>query len=126
MNSGKIISGIRTIVGGTSTSVKSADKDSKQQNSQQQTPQKESLPKRQPTEEEAQRAKAVLGAMDSVAKNGLQLELVNEEGIYIIFVKDSHGQVLRGLRGVDIFRLLDTKADKSSSATRGSILDSRL
>ncbi len=125
MDSGKIIPGIRNLVGisTNNTAVKSTDKDARQNS---QNKQKDSQQKRQPTEEEAQRALAVLAAMDSVTKNGLQLELVNEEGLYIIFVKDSHAQVLRGMRGSDILRLLDTKADKASTTNRGSILDSRI
>lgn len=125
MDSGKIVPGIRNLagLGATSTTVKSTDKDSRQ-NSQENK--KEQQQRRQPTAEEAQRALAVLSAMDSVVKNGLQLELVNEEGLFIIFVRNERGQVLRGLRGADILRLLDAKSDKSSSATRGSILDSRI
>jgi len=124
MDSRKISTGIPNIISVSSgITTKSTDKDSQNQQ-QQNSPQKES--KRQPTEEEAQRAIAILSAMESVAKNALQLELINEEGIFIIFVRDSHGQVLRGLRGMDIFRLLDTKVDKSSTSTRGSILDSRM
>jgi hypothetical protein len=82
---------------------------------------------RQPTEEEAKQALAVILQMDSIVKNGLQAELECIEGLFVIKVKNSSGQELRGLRGEEIMRLLETAGPgESVNQNRGRILDRRI
>lgn len=88
---------------------------------------------RQPTEEEAKKAFAILLELESIKKNGLQVELQTDDSVqgtpvYVLLVKDQSGARLRGLRGSDILRLLeqgpgDTNKDKPES---GRILDRRV
>lgn len=79
-----------------------------------------------PTEDDAKSALEILSKLDSISSSGLKLELQAIEGNFSISVKDQSGQVLRVLRGSDIFRLIDMSKESNDSNRRGRILDSRL
>lgn len=75
---------------------------------------------RQPNQEDAQSAFANLLEQESIKLNGLTLELVNEEGLPAILVKNPNGQILKTIRGTDLLRL--SRSEKSSAR----ILDRRV
>ncbi len=116
------ISGIRALFPGmTLVGKRSTDRDpnAKQEHEQRQ--------ERQPTEEEAKRALDVILKMESVINNGLQAALECIEGIFIIRVRNSAGQDLRGLRGEEILRLIEgANSNNTNNQNRGRILDRRI
>lgn len=85
---------------------------------------------RQPNEEEAKKALAILLEMESIRKNHLKVELETDSAsgtnVYVLSVKDQAGNLLRGLRGSDILRLLEQGAEKANHPESGRIIDRRI
>lgn len=87
---------------------------------------------RNPSEEEAKKAFAILLAMESVKRNNLTVELTTDDTVpagvpvYVLLVKNSAGAHLRGIRGSDILKLIEQGEEKTDRPESGRILDRRI
>lgn len=78
----------------------------------------EEHPRRQLNEEELQAAIENLKALEGVKKNNLTIELHENEGIKVVFIKDNQGKIVRRIPELDLWPLLLEK-DKQT----GQLLD---
>lgn len=81
---------------------------------------------REPTEEEARAALAILTNDEEIKKSALTAELIVRQGRLTIEVCNSGGTVLKALRGLDILRLLVPGAHPGQGNRAGRILDRRI
>lgn len=81
---------------------------------------------REPNEDEARAALAILTSDEEIKKSALTAELLVRQGRLTIEVCNSAGTVLKALRGMDILRLLVPGANLSQGNRAGRILDRRI
>ncbi len=120
MQSGKILPIIRQFFATPVSTKRSTDSDAGGKNPYEQ-------PQREPTEEEALAALALLREEEEFLKSGLRAELTKEEGQLVILVSRSDGVQVRSIRGFEIVRLLQTSFPAGAKGKQlGRILDRRV